>query len=154
MRPGKTVSPVASMTSCDGQGPTAPVAMDSMRPSCTTMVASRRGGAPVPSISVAPRRTVIRGLLRFRDRISRPEYTPFPVSSRVTAPAATRPAPPRASSSAARVAPETPRDDLADLVELDPLADGRERGQRDDRAAHAGRVGIPGRAVVDDQVGL
>src|SRR6266850_4072268 len=60
MRPGSTVSPVASMTSCPaGGGPPAPLVMLSRRPSCTTSVASRTGGAPVPSISVAPRRTVI-----------------------------------------------------------------------------------------------
>src|SRR6185436_14353930 len=60
MRPGSTVSPEASMTSREaGGGPPAPLVMLSMRPSCTTMVASRTGGAPVPSISVAPRRMVI-----------------------------------------------------------------------------------------------
>src|SRR5262245_23292830 len=43
---------------------------------------------------------------------------------------------------AAGVAAEPLRDDLADLVELDPLADGRVRRECDDRAAHAGRVRI------------
>src|SRR6185369_1647220 len=60
MRPGSTVSPVASITACDaGAGPPAPIVIDSIRPSCTTRVASRTGAAPVPSIRVAPRRTVM-----------------------------------------------------------------------------------------------
>src|SRR4029453_17771844 len=60
MSPGRTVRPRASITSCeDGHGPVAPVAIDSTRPSCTTIVASRTGGAPVPSMSVGGRRIVI-----------------------------------------------------------------------------------------------
>src|SRR5687767_12662038 len=55
MRPGSTVSPAASITSCEaGAAPPAPVVMLSTRPSAMTSVASRTGGAPVPSISVAP----------------------------------------------------------------------------------------------------
>src|SRR5689334_5048645 len=60
MRPGSTVSPVASITSWPaGAGPPALVVIDSIRPSCRTRFTSRTGAAPVPSIRVAPRRTVM-----------------------------------------------------------------------------------------------
>src|SRR6266567_56969 len=59
MRPGRIVFPVTSSTSVPaGQGP-APVVTASMRPSRRTIVVSRTGAAPVPSISVAPRSTLM-----------------------------------------------------------------------------------------------
>src|SRR5262245_20205221 len=60
MSPGSTVRPEASMTSAPAVPRTSdPVVTRSNRPSSTTMVASRTGARPLPSISVPPRNTIM-----------------------------------------------------------------------------------------------
>src|ERR1700752_2692545 len=60
MSPGSTVRPEASMTSASAVPLTSgPVPTRSIRPSSMTMVASRTGARPLPSISVPPRSTIM-----------------------------------------------------------------------------------------------
>ena len=50
----------------------------------------------------------------------------------------------------ARIGAEALRDQAADFVELDALADRLQRGQGDDRASHAGGVRVLRVSVIDD----
>src|SRR5262245_170752 len=77
MSPGSTVRPEASMTSAPAVPLTSdPVVTRSIRPSSITMVASRTGARPLPSISVPPRSTIM---------------TPSPSQARVAGAAASQP---------------------------------------------------------------
>src|SRR6185436_10479978 len=77
MSPGRTVRPEASMTSAPAvPSRSGPVVTRSIRPSSITMVVSRTGARPVPSISVPPRSTIM---------------TRSPSQARVTGAAATQP---------------------------------------------------------------
>src|SRR5262245_37474214 len=65
IRPGRMVLPDTSVTSASfGQLVAPDVVTASMRSSRTTIATSRTGAAPVPSISVPPRRTFMDDLLR------------------------------------------------------------------------------------------